>query len=98
MALAEPLFTSQLYRENANVNTRICTSHSLILSIAPLAPHDNRFFPSAPDFHPSSPSARNFVHKLFYDKIPPDWTRLHFSDSFLRPINSISNFDVVLHI
>jgi len=68
MALAEPLFTSQLYRENANVDTRICTSHSLILSIVPLASHDNRFFPSAPDFRPPSSSARNFVPKLFYDE------------------------------
>lgn len=68
MALAEPLFTSQLYRENANVDTYMPLAFPNLF---------HRFLgPSAGSFRlhltsrsPSS-SARNFIHKVFHGEIP----------------------------
>lgn len=78
MALAEPLFTSQLYRENANVDTYM---HLPTLSIAPSLPSTTGSLHPHLTCRPPLPSARNFVHKLFYGEIPPDRARLHFSAS-----------------
>jgi len=100
MALAEPLFTSQLYRENANMDTYIRLAFPNPFPISPSASLPRQ--PSSFHLHltsrPSFTLCPNFVHKLFYSEIPPDRARLHFSASSLRPINSTGSFDFVPHI
>lgn len=100
MALAESLFTSQLYRENANVDTymRLAIPQPFPSLPWPRSPRQTASFHLHLTSHPPSPSARNFVHKLFHGEIPSDRARLHFSASSLRPINSTGTVDFVPHI